>query len=272
MSVLFGCICIGIGGWVFLVWCGGMFYLFGLFQCDELVYVSCVFGCIEINSIFYCVQKLVVYVQWCEQILAGFWFLVKVLCIIIQIYDLGMVGVCVDVFVEGIVVLGDWLGLLVWQFGDSYLVDVEVFDVFLQCFLCEVGGVCLQYVLEVCNLVVWMLVLIVIVCVYGIVLVYSGLVDYFSFVDFIVDFIYVWLMYVCGNLCVGYFECVLEQWCLCVMCWVCGEDNFDLLYVVVDVLLVVFCDVYVVFIGVVKQCNFGVVMVLCDQLWWVGVF
>jgi uncharacterized protein YecE (DUF72 family) len=270
MSAAPGRIRTGIGGWVFPAWRGGMFYPPGLPQRDELAHASRALGCIEINSTFYRAQKPAVYAQWRDQTPAGFRFSAKAPRTITQTHDLTTVGARVDAFVEGIAALGDRLGPLLWQFGDSHPADAEAFDAFLQRLPREAGGVRLQHALEVRNPAAWTPDLIATARAHGAALVYSGSPDYPSFADPTADFIYARLMHARGNLRAGYPERALEQWCLRAMRWARGEDNPDLPHVVAEAPPAAAREVYVLFIGAAKQRNPGAAMALRDQLRRVG--
>lgn len=131
MSTPPGTIRTGIGGWVFPAWRGGTFYPAGLPQREELAYASQQLGCIEINSTFYRAQKPAIYAQWREQTPEGFRFSAKAPRTITQTHDLTTVGERAERFIDGIRVLEDRLGPLIWQFGDSHPAGAAEFEQFL---------------------------------------------------------------------------------------------------------------------------------------------
>ncbi len=260
----------GIGGWVFPAWRAGTFYPVGLPQREELAHASRALGCIEINSTFYRAQKPAIYTQWRDQTPPGFRFSVKAPRTITQTHDLSNVGTRVEAFVEGIVALGDRLGPLVWQFGDTHPATAVEFDAFLQALPRRADGRRLQHALEVRNPAAWTPDLVSVARAHNVALVFSGSNDYPSFADPTADFVYARLMHARANLRAGYPERALEQWCLRAMRWARGEDNPDLPHVAAQAPSGGAREVYMLFIGAAKQRNPGAAMALRDQLARVG--
>ncbi|MCS4234071.1 DUF72 domain-containing protein [Stenotrophomonas rhizophila] len=260
----------GIGGWVFPAWRGGTFYPAGLAQREELAHASRALGCIEINSTFYRAQKPAVYAQWREQTPPGFRFSAKAPRTITQTHDLSRVGARAEAFIDGIVTLGDRLGPLVWQFGDTHPAAAPEFDGFLQALPREADGHRLQHALEVRNPAAWTPELVAVARAHNVALVFSGSNDYPSFADPTADFVYARLMHARANLRAGYPERALEQWCLRAMRWARGDDNPDLPHVAAEAPARGPREVYVLFIGAAKQRNPGAAMALREQLSRVG--
>lgn len=119
-------------------------------------------------------------------------------------------------FLQVVFVFGDWFGLLLWQFDLYYLVDVDVLEVLMVQLLKQFEGVLLQYVLEVCNVKVYGLVLVVVVCCYGVVLVIEDSDEVLLYGDVSVGFVYVWIK--CSQVCLneGLFVFVQQCWVECV--------------------------------------------------------
>ena len=72
-----GDIRVGIGGWTFEPWRGGMFYPKGHAQARELEYASQKVTSIEINGTFYGSQKPASFMKWFEETPDDFVFSMK---------------------------------------------------------------------------------------------------------------------------------------------------------------------------------------------------
>lgn len=260
----------GIGGWVFPGWRGGTFYPAGLAQREELAHASRALGCIEINSTFYRAQKPAIYTQWREQTPPGFRFSAKAPRTVTQTHDLTRAAARAEAFLDGIVALGDRLGPLVWQFGDTHPAGAQEFERFLAHLPRQADGRALQHALEVRNPAAWSAELVAAARAHNAALVFSGSHDYPSFADPTADFVYARLMHARANLRAGYPERALEQWCLRAMRWARGEDNPDLPHVAAEAPASGPREVYMLFIGAAKQRNPGAAMALRDQLARVG--
>ncbi len=122
---------VGIGGWVFAPWRGGMFYPQDLVQRRELEYASRHVSAIEINGTYYGEQKPATYAKWRDETPAHFVFSAKAPKRITQSRKLAGTGAQIEGFVEGIAELGAKLGPLVWQFAAGKKMDRDDFAAFL---------------------------------------------------------------------------------------------------------------------------------------------
>ena len=72
-----GSIRVGIGGWTFEPWRGGVFYPKGLAQARELQHASRAVTSIEINGTYYSTQKPTSFRKWADDTPDDFVFAVK---------------------------------------------------------------------------------------------------------------------------------------------------------------------------------------------------
>ncbi len=68
---------VGVGGWTYAPWRGGMFYPEGLVQRRELEFASRRLNSIEVNGTYYGAQKPATYAKWRDETPDGFVFSVK---------------------------------------------------------------------------------------------------------------------------------------------------------------------------------------------------
>ena len=109
---------VGIGGWTFAPWRGGVFYPEKLVQRRELEYASRQLTAIEINGTFYGPQKPATFARWRSETPDGFLFALKAPKQIVESRRLAETGARIDGFIQGgIAELGDRLGPLLGMFG-----------------------------------------------------------------------------------------------------------------------------------------------------------
>lgn len=117
---------VGISGWTYPPWRGGVFYPEGLSQKSELAHASTVFETLEINGTFYALQKPKVFQSWAEAVPRDFVFSVKAPRFITHIRRLAGVGTPVANFLaSGILALGEKLGPILWQVPPTLKWDSE---------------------------------------------------------------------------------------------------------------------------------------------------
>ena len=131
---------VGIGGWTYVPWRGGMFYPAGLVQRRELEYASRQLTSIEVNGTYYGAQKPATYAKWRDETPDGFVFSAKAPQRIMESKALSKTGQQIEDFVGGIVELGDKLGPLVWQFDKGKRIDAAEFEAFVGLLPAEHAG------------------------------------------------------------------------------------------------------------------------------------
>lgn len=123
---------IGISGWRYAPWRKD-FYPEGLVQAKELAFASRAVSSIEINGSFYSLQTPERYAQWRDDTPDGFVFSVKAPRYITHIRRLKDIEEpLANFFASGLLVLGDKLGPILWQFPPNMKFDEERFSRFLE--------------------------------------------------------------------------------------------------------------------------------------------
>lgn len=127
-----GKIRIGISGWRYAPW-RGTFYPCGLVQRRELEFASAHFDSIEINGLFYSLQRPESYARWHAQTPTNFVFAVKGPRFVTHVRRLrGVEAPLGRFFASGILGLEEKLGPLLWQFPPSFAFDETLWADFLD--------------------------------------------------------------------------------------------------------------------------------------------
>jgi uncharacterized protein YecE (DUF72 family) len=141
---------VGIGGWTFEPWRGGIFYPEKLSQKKELEYASRQLTAIEINGTYYSSFKPATFEGWARTVPDGFVFAVKGSRFCTNRKVLADAGESVAKFVgQGIIELGDRLGPLMWQFMATKKFDAADFGAFLDLLPRTHEGVTLRHAVQV---------------------------------------------------------------------------------------------------------------------------
>lgn len=257
---------VGIGGWVFAPWRGGMFYPEGLVQRRELEYASRQLSAIEINGTYYGEQKPATYAKWRDEVPEGFVFSAKAPKRITQSRKLAGTRGQVEGFVEGIVELGRALGPLVWQFADGKKMDREDFAAFLDLLPKQAQGRKLRHVVEIRDPSFVDAELVALVRQHNVATVFTDSEDYPSFADLGADFVYARLMRSQARLTQGYPAPAMAQWAQRVQAWRRGEDVAELPHVAKPLPKGKPREVYVFFISAAKERNPAAAMALMRAL------
>ena len=123
---------IGVSGWTYPEW-RGVFYPKGLVQKRELEYASRRMNSIEINGSFYSLQSPASYRKWAAATPDDFIFAVKGSQFITHVRRLKDVRIpLANFFGSGVLLLGDKLGPILWQFAPWFRFDQEVIADFLN--------------------------------------------------------------------------------------------------------------------------------------------
>lgn len=150
MTAATGKIFIGIGGWTFEPWRGGVFYPKGLPHAKELSYASEHLTSIEINGTFYRTQTPATFRKWASEVPNGFVFSVKGPRYATNRSVLKDAGDSIRRFLDsGVTELGDHLGPLLWQFAPTKKLDEGDFGGFLELLPGEFNGCHIRHVVEV---------------------------------------------------------------------------------------------------------------------------
>lgn len=141
---------VGIGGWTFEPWRGGVFYPEGLAQKRELEYAGQHLTAIEINATYYGRQKPESFARWAEAVPDGFRFSLKASRFCTNRKVLADGAESIERFLtQGFTRLGDRLGPVLWQFMATKRFDREDFARFLDLLPETQDGLPLRHALEV---------------------------------------------------------------------------------------------------------------------------
>ncbi|MCQ0971725.1 DUF72 domain-containing protein [Paracoccus sp. TK19116] len=141
---------VGIGGWNFDEWRGGVFYPDDLPQRRELEFASRALSSIEINATYYGSQKPTTFQKWHDETPDDFVFAIKASRYATNRKNLGEAGGSVEKFLtSGITKLGDKLGPINWQLAATKTFDPEEFAAFLALLPKTQDGIALRHAIEV---------------------------------------------------------------------------------------------------------------------------
>lgn len=257
---------VGIGGWTYPPWRGGMFYPVGLVQRRELEYASRQLNSIEINGTYYGAQKPATYVKWRDETPQGFVFSAKAPQRIMESKALSKTGRQIEDFIGGIVGLGDKLGPLVWQFDQGKRIDAEEFRTFVGLLPAEYSGRKLRHVLDVRDPAFVDPNYLALAREYGLATVYTDSREHPSFADLTADFVYARLMRSQAGIETGYSDADLGRWAERAMRWSQGDDLTDLPHIETGTAAKRPREVFLYFINAAKQRNPAAAMALLERL------
>ncbi|HEY5071695.1 MAG TPA: DUF72 domain-containing protein [Caulobacteraceae bacterium] len=141
----------GMGGWIFPPW-RGTFYPPKLRQADELAYASRQVTAIEINSTYYSLQKRESYEKWARETPDDFIFAIKGSQFCTNRRVLASAGAAIERFFgQGMAMLGEKLGPILWQFMATKRFEATDFAAFLDLLPGAVEGRRLRHCVEARN-------------------------------------------------------------------------------------------------------------------------
>lgn len=127
-----GAIRIGISGWRYPGW-RGEFYPEGLPQRAEMEYACSRFPTVEINGTFYSLQRKAYFETWKAAVAEDFVFAVKGSRFITHMKQLNEPEQALaNFFGQGLMVLGEHLGPMLWQFSERFRFRPERLEPFLD--------------------------------------------------------------------------------------------------------------------------------------------
>ena len=143
-----GIVRIGIGGWTYEPW-RGVFYPVGLPHRRELEFAAATFGAIEINATFYGRQSRASWAKWAGAVPDGFQFAIKGSRYCVTRPRLADAGEGIGQFLaQGMSLLGDKLGPLLWMLAARRKFEREDMAAFLRLLPAQHDGVALRHVIE----------------------------------------------------------------------------------------------------------------------------
>ncbi len=207
-----GSIRIGVGGWTFEPW-RGTFYPDKLPQKRELEYAASKLTSIEINGTFYGSQKPESFVKWRDETPDGFVFAVKAPRFATNRRILSEAGSSIDrFFASGVMLLGDKLGPVNWQFAPTKVFDAADFEGFLKLLPNEVEGRQIRHVVEVRHVSFRNPDFVALARHYGVAIVLAADSKYVQIADRTAPFDYVRIMGAVESEPLGYSASALDLW------------------------------------------------------------
>ncbi len=207
-----GSIRIGVGGWTFPPW-RGTFYPDRLPQKQELEFASSQLTSIEINGTFYGSQKPESFVKWRDETPADFVFSVKAPRFATNRRILSEAGSSIDrFFASGVMLLGDKLGPVNWQFAPTKAFDAADFEGFLKLLPNEVEGRSIRNVVEVRHESFRNPEFVALARHYGVAIVLAGDSKYVQIGDQTAPFVYARIMGAIESEPLGYDAPALDLW------------------------------------------------------------
>ena len=257
---------VGIGGWTYAPWRGGMFYPAGLVQRRELEYASRRLNSIEINGTYYGTQKPATYAKWRDETPDSFVFSAKAPKRIMESRTLSKTGPQIEDFIAGISELGDKLGPLVWQFDKGQQIDAAGFEAFVELLPTEHSGRKLRHVLDVRDPAFITADYLALARRHGMATVFTDSGEYPSFADLTADFVYARLMRSESGVETGYAAADLDAWSKRAREWSGGGDPGELPHVETVRPASSPRDVFLYFISSAKERNPAAAMALLERL------
>jgi uncharacterized protein YecE (DUF72 family) len=256
---------VGIGGWTYAPWRDN-FYPAGLVQRRELEYASRHLTAIEINGTWYGAQKPATYAKWRDETPDGFVFSAKAPQRITMARDLAATGGQIDAFLGDILVLGDKLGPIVWQFPLHLKLRHDALEQFVALLPGELNGRRLRHVLDVRVQACVDDRLVELARRHGMATVFTDSNEHPSFADVTADFVYARLMGTRADVATGYPLADLQQWAQRAQRWANGGEPDDLPRIGPAATAARHRDVFVYFISGAKARNPAAAMALSDLL------
>ena len=257
---------VGIGGWTYAPWRGGVFYPEGLVQRRELEYASRQLTAIEINGTYYGAQKPATYAKWRDETPPGFVFTAKAPKRIMASRRLAGTGAQIEDFVGGICELGDRLGALSWQFERGRAPTPTELEAFLALLPARAGGRPLRHALELRDAALFSPQVLALMRQRNVALVFAGSDEHPSFADLTADFVYARLMQARAGLPLGYPEAEHDAWARRAGEWPAGGDPAELPHVEPPRPAQAPREVFVFFIASAKERNPAAARALIDRL------
>jgi uncharacterized protein YecE (DUF72 family) len=220
---------VGIGGWTFEPWRGGMFYPNGHTQARELQYASRAVTTIEINGTFYSTQKPSSFRKWADEPPSDFVFSVKAHRLATNRRVLAETGPSIEKFVtSGLSELKTKLGPILWQFANHKKYEPEDFEAFLALLPKSIDGLRLRHAVEVRHDSFVVPQFVTLARKYGAAIVYAHHEKYPAIADVTADFVYARLQQAAPKVETGYTTAAIKKWSERVREWADGKIAKDL--------------------------------------------
>lgn len=226
---------VGIGGWTFAAWRGGVFYPEKWPIKRELEYASRHLTAIEVNGTYYSGFKPATFAAWRDTAPDGFVFALKASRFCTNRKLLAEAGESVARFVgQGIVELGDKLGPILWQFMATKTFDPGDFGAFLKLLPARQDGIALRHAVHVRHASFAVPEFVALCRAAGVAIVFAQSRDYPAIADVTGDFVYARLETAADDEPLGYSGAELDRWAAAARLWAAGGQPEGLPYVTAD--------------------------------------
>jgi len=220
---------VGIGGWTFEPWRGGVFFPKGLPKSRELAHASRHVTTIEINSTYYSSQKPESFRRWAAETPDDFVFSVKASRFATNRRVLAEAGDAIQRFVDsGIAELKQKLGPILWQFMATKRFDPDDFATFLELLPRKVGGLALRHAVEPRHESFAVPAFVALARQHSVAVVFADSDKYPMIADVTGDFIYARLQNASEDISTGYSAAALKKWAERADKWQSGGDVSEL--------------------------------------------
>ncbi len=226
-----GRIRVGIGGWTYEPWRGGVFFPDDLAQSKELHYASRKMTAIEVNGTYYSGFKPPTFKKWHDETPDDFVFTLKASRFCTNRKVLADAGESVGKFCnQGISELGPKLGAILWQFMATKKFEPLDFAAFLKLLPAEVDGVKLRHAIEVRHASFAHPDFVKMCRDAGAAIVFADSGKYPALADVTADFMYARLEDAKAEVETGYTAAELDQWAKVAKSWAAGHQPDGLPY------------------------------------------
>jgi uncharacterized protein YecE (DUF72 family) len=261
-----GDIRVGIGGWTYEPWRGGMFYPTGLAQSRELEFASRAVTSIEINGTFYGSQKPASFIKWAEETPDDFVFSLKAPRFAVNRRVLAEAGPSIEKFFgSGVHHLKQKLGPILWQFAPHKKYEPDDFAAFLDLLPKTVEGLKLRHAIEVRHESFLVPEFIALLRKHNAAIVYAHHDEYAETADVTADFVYARLQSSAAKVETGYTTADLKKWAARARDWAEGTSPKGL-PVIAKPAKPAKTDVFLYFISGAKERNPAAAQALIREL------
>jgi uncharacterized protein YecE (DUF72 family) len=251
-----GAVRVGIGGWTYAPWRGGVFYPEKLPAKRELEHASRQLTAIEINGTFYRSQGPKSFARWRDDTPDDFVFSVKGHRAVVNAKKLGEAGGAVEWFFKsGVTELGEKLGPVLWQFAPFKKFDADDLGAFLALLPREVGGLRIRHAVEVRSKSFLVPEIVDLARENGVAIVYADSDEHPAIADVTADFVYLRLQRSRADITTGYAAADLDRWAARAKTWAAGGAPDDIPTLVASAPKKAKRDVFVFFIASAKERN-----------------
>lgn len=226
-----GKIRVGIGGWTYEPWRGGVFFPEKWPEKRELEYASRKLTAIEVNGTYYSGFKPQTFAKWRDETPEGFVLTLKASRFCTNRKVLATAAESIGKFTgQGVVELGDKLGPILWQFMATKKFDPDDFKAFLALLPDKQDGIALRHAIEVrhesfnhpdfvnmCRAA-------------GVAIVFADSAKYPALADVTAGFVYARLEDAKAEVETGYTSTELDRWATLAKTWAAGGQPQGLTY------------------------------------------